>query len=230
MEHIPFGENLGIARALNEGARRAQADGYEWLLAMDQDSRASEGMVRSLWKFAASGAVARLGIVAARPDTPRRKRFPDHGWQAMPWVQTSGNLLRLAAWQEAGGWEDELFIDAVDTIFSLALRHAGWRIVQLNDVVLHHHLGESEMRSLLGVKMIPTHHSALRKYYIARNREYMHRKYGTIFPDFMRADRGMMIREYIKLILFEDRKWQKIRMSLRGVRDCRRGKFGKFEP
>jgi rhamnosyltransferase len=230
MEHIRLGGNLGIARALNEGAGRALADGYEWLLTMDQDSRASEGMVRRLWEFAVSETVADLAIAAALPDTPSRKKLPDHGWATMPNVITSGNLLRLEAWHSVDGFEEKLFIDGVDTIFSLALRHAGWQIVQLNDVALHHHLGECEVRRFLGIKMIPTHHSALRKYYIARNREYMHSKYGAIFPDFMRFDRRLMAREFVKLILFEERKWHKIRMSIRGARDCHRGRFGKFEP
>jgi rhamnosyltransferase len=230
MEYVPFGENLGIARALNEGARRAMADGHEWLLTMDQDSRASDGMVRRLWEFADSGVVPRLAIVTARPDTPRRIPLPTKGWSIVPSAITSGNLLRLEAYRSVGGWEDKLFIDGVDTVFSLALRQKGWTIAQLNDAPLHHRLGESEVRHMLGAKMIPTHHSALRKYYIARNRAWMHRTYGAAFPEFMRADNGMALREFIKLILFEDRKWYKIKMSLRGIRDCRRGKFGNYQP
>jgi rhamnosyltransferase len=230
IEYVPFGENLGIARALNEGARRAREAGYEWLLTMDQDSRASRGMVRRLWEFVLSGSVPRLAIAAAKADTPRRNPYPTQGWIPMPVVITSGNLLRLAAWHSVGGWDDKLFIDGVDTIFSLSLRQNGWTIAQLNDAVLHHRLGESEVRRFLGVKMIPTHHSALRKYYIARNRLWMHRQYGAAFPEFMRADRKMALREFIKLILFEDRKFLKIRMSLRGARDSRRGKFGKYQP
>jgi rhamnosyltransferase len=230
MEHIRFGENLGIARALNEGARRAFADGYEWLLTMDQDSRASEGMVRRLWEFAVSDTIPRVAIAAARADTPSRKPYPVRGVTELPVVITSGNLLRLAAWHEVGGWEDKLFIDGVDTIFSLALRETGWMIVRINDAVLHHRLGRSELRRFMGVRMVPTHHSALRKYYIARNRVYMHRKYGAAFPDFMRTDRRCMFREFIKLILFEERKWLKIKMSIRGARDGHRGRFGKYQP
>ncbi len=229
VEYVRFGENRGIARALNEGAARAREAGFRWLLTMDQDSRATPGMVRRLWSFAVSGTVPRVAIVAARPDTPRRTKAPGEEWSIMPCVIASGNLVDLAAWADVGGFEDHLFIDCVDTVFSLALRRAGWAIVQLNRVVLNHRLGRSELRRFLGVKMTPTHHNPLRRYYIARNRLYMHRKFGRAFPGFMRTDRAGFAKEIIKLLLFEDLKWLKLRMTLRGLRDCRRGKMGKYE-
>ncbi len=227
VEHVRLGENLGIARALNEGADRAREAGYRWLLTMDQDSRATPDMVRRLWLFATSGTVPRVGIVAARPDNPRRQEGPAEEWTIVPSVMASGNLVSLAAWNEVGGMVEELFIDYVDTVFSLAMRHAGWSIVQLNGVVLHHRLGKSEVRRFLGVKMVPTHHNHIRKYYIARNRAWMYSRYRKIFPEYILGDCVNILKEWTKLFLFEDRKWLKIRMSLRGLRDFRHGKLGK---
>lgn len=229
VEHVRLGANLGIARALNEGATRAGEAGFGWLLTMDQDSSATPGMVESLWRFAISDTVPRLGIAAARPDTPRRGKIPDGEWTLMPSVIASGNLVSLEAWDEVGGMVEELFIDYVDCVFSLALRRAGWQIAQLNGVVLHHHLGRSEVRRFLGIKMIPTHHNHIRKYYIARNRAWMFRRFGRVFPEFILWDCANVLKEWTKLLLFEDRKWLKIRMSLRGVRDFGRGKMGKYE-
>ena len=41
-------ENLGIATALNIGVRKALENGYEWILTMDQDSKASPDMVKKM--------------------------------------------------------------------------------------------------------------------------------------------------------------------------------------
>ena len=44
IKYIKLGQNLGIAKALNVGAEHAIADGYEWLLTMDQDSKITKEM------------------------------------------------------------------------------------------------------------------------------------------------------------------------------------------
>ena len=48
LEYVPLGDNLGVATALNIGARHALGAGYEWLLTMDQDSAATPGMVSKM--------------------------------------------------------------------------------------------------------------------------------------------------------------------------------------
>lgn len=230
VEYIRFGENRGIAHALNEGASRATEAGFDWILTMDQDSGATSGMVRRLYEFVVSGTLSDVGIVAAQPELPRRRELDRCGWTLMPCVIASGNLVNLDAWRRVGGFEDKLFIDCVDTVFCLSLREKGYVLVQMNDVILNHKLGESTVRYFLGIKMIPTHHNHIRKYYIARNRLYMHLKFGKTFPEFMRSDYKGIAKDIIKLILFEERKRLKIKMMLRGIQDCRHGKFGKLEP
>ena len=36
--YLPNNENLGIARALNIGCKKAMGDGFKWVMTMDQDS------------------------------------------------------------------------------------------------------------------------------------------------------------------------------------------------
>lgn len=230
INYVPLGENKGIAYALNIGALKAIEDGYEWLLTMDQDSQATPGMIERLYAFATQVSNKKPGIVAAQPDTPTRSFPKQEEFTIMDVVITSGNLVSSRAYQLAGGFVNKLFIDYVDFEFSLAVRAAGYTIVQINDAKLHHKMGEITPKSLGGIKMFPTNHSPLRHYYIARNRQYLRRKYQHIFPDYLVAERWNNIKMWIKIILYEKDKFLSLRMAMRGRRDFRRGIFGKYKP
>ena len=51
IEYINLGGNKGIAYALNYAAISAIKAGYDWLMTMDQDSKATPSMVNKLMSF-----------------------------------------------------------------------------------------------------------------------------------------------------------------------------------
>lgn len=225
--YIPLGGNWGIAYALNVGVHRIEELGYTWFLTMDQDSMASKGMVEQLYAFALNNQSLNLGIIAARPNTPSRT-VRHENYSVMDVVITSGNLVNLNAYKAAGGLVDELFIDYVDFVFCLAVREAGYSIVQLNNVLLIHSLGYLRPKSFLGIKMYPTYHSPLRHYYMARNRLYLRERFRERFPDYLRSERKNNCNMWIKIFLYEKNRWKSLRMALRGRRDFKRGILGKY--
>ena len=70
--YLPQGENRGIARALNIGASRAFAAGYDCLLTMDQDSRAEADMVAKLLECRGAERRGPIGIVCPVSHDPGR--------------------------------------------------------------------------------------------------------------------------------------------------------------
>ena len=124
---------------------------------------------------------------------------------------------------------EKLFIDLVDHDFCLNLNKKGYKILQVNSSVLVHNLGESEKKKVLGVTMIPTNHSALRRYYMSRNRHYIWDKYKEDFPKWVLTDKRRFITENLKIILFEDNKIEKFKYIKMGIRDYKNNIFGKFE-
>lgn len=106
--------NLGIASALNIAAKKAIEDGFEYLLTMDQDSKASEGMVQQLLRMFELNN--KLGIAAAESidcDFQDEHQINKYEKEVL-FTITSGNLLSLEAYKSVGGFLDELFIDHVD--------------------------------------------------------------------------------------------------------------------
>ena len=227
VEYLPLGDNLGIARALNVGAEKALAAGCEFLLTMDQDSRAEAGMVASLLACC-ERAGEKAGIVSPFHVTrPGEAPPPGNACREVPVAMTSGNLVRLAAYLEAGPFRDGLFMDFVDVEYCLRLRRAGYRIVRADGALLRHAVGEKLRIPFLGGDFSLTSHTPLRKYYKTRNRFYVAAQYGEDFPDFCRRDRRRFVLELLRLLLFEPRKVEKLRMMWRGWRDFRAGKTGK---
>lgn len=230
IEYHPLGANLGIAKALNVGFQKAISEGYPYVITLDQDSSASSDMVSKLVSAATELNRDRTeyGIIAAQPDTPSRAERKKDGFTEMESVIASGNLVVADAFREVGGFKEELFIDYVDCWFSLDMRKHGYKIVQVNDAKLLHHLGSIVERSLFGIKMYPTNHSPIRSYYIARNRLYTKKEFGRFFPKYFRHEKLNYLKFIIKIVLFERNKVAKIKRMMRGASDYRKGIMGGF--
>jgi len=223
------GRNLGIAAALNVGASMALAERCEYLLMMDQDSVASDGMTGEYVQYLSRHASQDIGILSPMP------HFENYGsagvFAASKDVEvaiTGGSLLNLAAYRDAGPFMESLFIDYVDFEYCLRLRARGYRVVQVGSAVVHQKLGNVEPRRFLFFRVAVTHHSPLRVYYRFRNRLVVARMYMKRFPRWSILELRLTFNELMKIICFEPRKAEMCRMALKGVADFAAGRLGPY--
>jgi rhamnosyltransferase len=232
---VRLGSNLGIAAALNTALRSAHEQGFSWLATFDQDSTATPDMVAEMGHVLSAypqpdlvGLIAprhkdrRSGVVV-RDGKPERQGV---GWSVIRTTMTSGNLVNIAAAQAVGGFDDSLFIDYVDHDFCLRLRKHGYRILEADNAVLDHALGRLEVRDLGLVNMGVTHHSALRRYYMTRNRMLVWRRYWRQEPRWVARDLRRFITESLGVVLFEKERRLKLRMMRQGIGDAIGGRSG----
>jgi rhamnosyltransferase len=211
-------KNLGIATALNIGAREAIAKGYKWLLALDQDSFLSEDAFNKLSLYIENNETSSLGFVApfaccgGKEEKPSARPYDD-----LQYCITSGSILNLEAYGKAGPFIDDFFIDAVDIEYSFRLRMNGYRIVRVNDAVLKHKIGNSRVHKFLWMRLESSHHDAWRRFYITRNRLLVMRMYKNIFPEYYKTGLWLTVKEFIYILLFERNKFKKVRSVLRGI-------------
>ena len=227
IEYIKYGDNLGIAKALNEGAKRAIKDGYQWLLTMDQDSKITKDIIAKMKQYLMKHAKEKIGLVSPYHDIHSDEVVPDVEEEEMIEVMTSGNIISLNAYKEIGGFKDWLFIDCVDTDYCMNLHIHGYKVLRLNRVRMEHHLGHLEVHKLFGKSYPCYNHSPMRRYYIVRNNLYIRQMYGDIYPDYcahlIRVQKGQVKR----IIAFEHRKFQKLKMMYQGYKDFKKGIKGK---
>jgi rhamnosyltransferase len=227
-EYICNNSNIGIAAALNLGAGKALNEGYDFLLTMDQDSKASSGMVEKLLKIINTSD--KIGIVAAEHVNPDIQEEPKTKIiKEIVYTMTSGNLVNLSAYKEVGGYLEKLFIDHVDHEFCLRLNRYGFKIIKAFCAVVYHKVGTASKKKFFNHYLYPTNHSPVRIYYRTRNRFFVDNLYKNIFPEYVKEDRWNMRREILEIILYDDERMKKIKMMFKGYSDFRHNRLGKYK-
>jgi len=225
-------DNMGIAYALNKGAELAIANGADWLLTMDQDSRFCEGAVQRLFEYA---DVAELqnnaGIISAQHKVKGlvlSQSEPSDDLLQLKTVMTSGNLVNLNIYRKVGPFYTPYFIDCVDHEYCLRLRKHGFYVCVCWSSLLEHALGDINSFSIFGRTLYYTNHSAVRRYYMTRNRLDMCVRYLFLEPRFVLNEMSKMISEGVKILLFEKNKFDKSSAMIKGLYHFFIRKFGKI--
>ncbi len=223
-------ENLGIAKALNIAAMQAVHDGYDFRLTMDQDSEATPEMLSKMLNCLETSDADKIGIIAPRHIYTSYQGAPTQNpCEKILTTMTSGNLLRLMAYQAIGPFLDTLFIDFVDHEYCMRLAINRFSVIQANNAELHHKLGNLSEYRLPFKKFALGNHPPLRRYYITRNKFYVRDLYKKYFPSYFRPFFKYLIYEIMTILLFEDIKIGKLRMIWRGYQDYRKGRYGKYQ-
>ncbi len=221
---ISNASNMGIAAALNQGAREASLRGYHWLLTMDQDSYFEPPAIASFLEgpkeYPSAAILSPFPRLQGKEACRKEKE-----WEEVPYAITSGSLVNLGIYNELGGFDERLFIDYVDYDFCFRVRKRGYKIIRLNRIDLHHSLGMIVEKRLLLWRFHPTNHSSVRKYYITRNRLLVLTKYQQmVLPELF-----AWVKEIVKMFLFEKDRFQKIRYMALGLYHYITGKYGPLD-
>lgn len=240
-------ENMGMARALNQGCARLYDKGFNQALLMDQDSTLTTGMVKVLREH--SEQDEKCGIIgplifpegielnAIKSKLRFVKKIPPFFFARISPLDvpfqvafniTSGSLCDLAIWNELGGFWEDLFIDGVDNEYGLRLLSRGYRTLIHPGAVLYQNYGMQRRVHFLGKNYFPTFHGGSRRYYAARNRVLIWKRYCFSQPFYLVWDFLSFINTLKLILLFEDNKAKKIFYILIGLKDGflnRRGRF-----
>lgn len=230
--------NRGIAHALNLAAREALRRGADHLVTLDQDSELPDGFldlaIPALDRPDRAGVrpgAAVPGSVGGAPILRTRR----HGSETAFDPIQSGTVLPAEVFRRIGEFREELFIDAVDSDYTLRLRAGGFEVVTVDGVDLGHALGEAVPIMVAGRHLTlggrprhVLHHSAFRTYYMVRNSIDLTRRYRS-------GNLAWHLRRWQKLssmvlggaVLGPDRP-QQFRAIRLGVRDGLRGRLGRL--
>ena len=231
IEYIWSGENIGVAAALNMAAKKAKKEGFKWLLTNDQDTTFPKGVLKKLKEDIRRSNNPKIAIFTPWHNTKLKVRKPRWDPDYTHDVMTSGNILNLKIWEELGGFKEWLFIDCVDIEYCLNIRKNGYKIFRDNELEIEHNLGDLFYRKIPFGLFICTNHPPIRRYYMMRNAHYLFDEYkktkeGPYCLSLAAAQKHNMI----GVLLFEKKKWAKIKMYFEGYFDYRKGIKGKYIP
>jgi rhamnosyltransferase len=224
VELVENNKNLGIAGALNIGVVCALSRGYFWTAIFDQDTTAPPDYCRSMLKnyrkLKRKDRIAALSSSYRYEPSGIRVRFggPPTASHSFPKVSIgSGTVFKTWVFEKIGFFDEDLFLDYVDFDFFLRMRKNNYRLVEFNNVLLNHRLGDLACESRLGVLISTSRHGALRRCLIARNRLILYRRYFGFDPVWTVRDAKNFLLETLKIIFFEDEKTVKICATAKGV-------------
>ena len=239
--------NEGIATALNQGIEVLFRQGFRWVVTFDQDSHPDSGMVHTL-VASISSPTDKQKVFAVVPDVIEES-FPQHAtkflkshphfpflFERVPCSAgtrddctlaiTSGMMINLRTHERIGPFREEFFIDYVDTEYCLRAKSMGFVLRVCGDAKLYHNLGRKREFALGPVKVRPTFHDPVRRYYISRNRIFMLNNFGCRFPHWLAYDLCASSYSLFRVLLFEDKKLSKLFHSVLGSIHGIRGRTG----
>lgn len=232
--------NVGLAAALNQGARHARTllPARRFLLLLDQDSEPDDGAVeRLVARYAKIEALAGTAccIGPRLIDVQTNLEHGFHQQQGWLWIRRypkstsreplavanlngSGTLMPFSLFEALGGLEEALFIDHVDTEWAFRVRAAGYGLYAVPDVSFRHRMGERSLRFwLFGWRVWPDR-SPQRHYYLFRNTVRLMRR--PYVPRVWKA--WALLKSALTLLthlLFDPARATQLRNMLAGVRD-----------
>lgn len=209
-------KNVGIATALNQILQYALNNDYDWVLTLDQDSVVSNNIIKVYKEciFISND----IGMISCKIKDRnanlsiniKEKEIDGYISQCI----TSASMLRVQAWKEIGGFDDNMFIDSVDFDICINLRKHGWKIFRTFKTEILHEVGHSKVIKIFRKEYLSLNHAPFRYYYIARNNIYLGRKYGMLLHN-MRV----IIRMIWTILRYEEKKIIKIIKITKGIID-----------
>lgn len=217
-------ENLGIAKALNQGVIHAKDLKYEWVITFDQDSTPYKNIIEIIsevyFLYPEKQNIGAIGVNF--PDVDSGSYYPVSiikKYHTKDYLITSGCLLSVQAFFEIGGFREDFFIDNVDLEYSLRLRKNGKVSLITNQWGMNHKAGSPVIKRFAGINLIPSHHNTFRRYYMARNHIILCKDYLFKFPYFITKTSFFFVLSIFNILLFETDRKNKIFASAKGIRD-----------
>lgn len=210
------GENKCIAPAINYAWRYAQAQEYDFLLIMDQDSwwddfSAYRKQIEHYW-LSGSRWVFTPFFENSRVETDKPVQF-------LRLFINSGTVIPTEILTAIGGADERMPLDAVDHDLAVRIQKKGFQIACITSCTLRHNMGTPTYSAILHLKT--SNYNSWRTYSIARSHAINLRKHADWFS---LSEKKRIIKEYylrrlVLIILSEDDKWNRIMMLIKGTID-----------
>lgn len=219
-------ENLGIAKALNQGILKAKEIGYKWVLTLDQDSSVYPDLIENQIKVYETYKVKKdISIIGCKyidenihKDLKQSKQYePDKLFDEVELVISSGSLINVEVFLKLGKFVEEYFIDQVDNEYCIRSIKQGYKILEINCTGMTHTMGNIKKHKFMGNCFYTYNQNPIRYYYRTRNLLYISKMYKNYSKKFFINKRKDIMKDFIKVLLIEENKIKKLKHMLLGI-------------
>jgi rhamnosyltransferase len=210
--------NLGIAKALNQGFKKAKEYNFEWVITFDQDTILLENYFQLINKiynlFPTKSKIGAIGLSSFGENNDKRTNYI-----IKDYLITSGCLLPISVYNQVGDFAADLFIDNVDIDYCLRIRSLKLKLVKILQPSMIHKAGNTISKKILFFNLNSSNHNSLRRYYMSRNHIILVRKYFVLYPFFIIKATFFFCISVISFSFLETNVKKKMLNTLRGIID-----------
>lgn len=247
-------KNNGLAYGMNRIMERAQSDGFDWVVTLDQDSIMPPDTISLYEKHAQNDL--RIAIICPQAIDTRRSYMEAKKKTDTEYIDfciTSASCTRISAWEKVGYFDEWLFIDLVDNDFCKRIIVSGYKILCLNELVLDQEFGKiipkSERVQNFWNRVAKSLHNnnfaklgyikfvnPMRVYYTNRNIIYVNRKLkqfgNTAYKENYNCNGyiGFLFCFMLPSILRAQERTKVFKYTIKGIQDGRRKKVKAWKP
>lgn len=133
----------------------------------------------------------------------------------------SGSVYSCQTLKEVGPFDEQLKIDGIDFDYGKRIHLKKIPICRINEAILKQTFGSTTHKKMGGQEIQATCYSAQRIYSVTKSNMYLLRKYG--FDSYLCLNflKHWTLTYFIKMLLLENDRWDKIKSYFRGWRDGR---------
>ncbi len=159
-EYRHSGENLGVSGAYNRALEFAEAQSFEWMLLLDQDTTLPENFLPRMLEYTQTlqndpqiAAIAPFLVDGTLPSSPaavlcgRNKLIvpPFSGvYPGEVFAANSGTLMRVSALRDVGGYNEDFWLDLSDVVTFRRLHDRGKRTFIAGDLQVQHKITNND--------------------------------------------------------------------------------------
>jgi GT2 family glycosyltransferase len=233
-ELIRAGTNLGFAGGNNVGIRRALERGADWVLLLNSDAVAEQGVPEALTRAAAArpdagllaclildeaGVTVQYAGASVHPRlgySGRVETTPPTSLKDVDRGDGAALAVSRTAVEQAGLLAEELFLYVEDVEWSLRVRAAGFGIVLVPDARVRHK----------GSAATGGRASTVNLYYDTRNSIVVDERHAPLPPGLRGLRRAVVVGAHLAQAATHPARAEATRAVLAGWRDARAGRLG----
>lgn len=213
-------ENIGIGKALNQGAEWMLSNGYDYLVTLDQDSFFNPGELGEYKKMITGTTEKHIGVFGTNYISNGRYAYErGEGFLYVNECITSGSVFPKLLFEKGVFFDEKMFIDAVDFEYCYRVyKQLGLKTAIAKSIALNHKIGYSAESFL---SRISDNYSAFRTYYLVRNQIRIWKDYPKLFG-FCRKKHLVLkyiLLRYVSIVGFEKDKKNKLKSLSKGIYD-----------
>jgi len=225
IKYINFNNNMGLSSAYNFLCQTAIKEDQSFLCLLDQDSKFDIMDILKMIEIIKSTDCSDIAVISPKVLHYYEKPLSfneECNLQEVKWSISSGSFINLEVAKYIGFFDSNYFIDRVDQDYCKTARSLGYKIIQVKNIFLYQSLGSQDEKRIRRY----SNHSALRHYYISRNRLYYYFKHYSFLYALTTA-LLMLMKHFIQILLFENEKSHKIKFIFVGIHDFFKKNYGK---